>query len=336
MVEEIIDATTALVFLMILGFLVFLLNTFASIVLIINVKKRSRLATLPILWILAANILIGLFPLPIYGLKKYGFEDVSLSGRICDAWRYSYFLCIHLALVSLLIMTVEKIFILMFVLRYKEMLTVFRMNIIFGISWLFFVVFDVIPFFPLNEYDDEKCQYYVKKNWALAMNILTMAIPLPLILCCYGYMIHLAYKQTIRINRESISDGKRRKTKIRTALEIKATRTVAFIVGAYILCWTPSTVYYLLVWLCPHCYPKNYQPHKTWIRFFFKLLNLFHAFLTPIIFCGRNRDFQKDAKKLLKKLTGSNEKDINKSVATMKGTTNYSPSISKSNAIDYT
>ena len=162
----------------------------------------------------------------------------------------------------------------------------------------------MIPFFPFSESDDEYCHYKIKKDWAVAINIITMAIPLPGIVSCYGYMLYLAFGQYVRIQKTStVSKNGSTKKKPRLLSEVKATRKVALIIGAYIICWTPSTLYYLLEWLCPHCYPENYQPHKTWIRFFFKLLVMFHALVTPIIFCCQSREFQKDASRSMRKFS---------------------------------
>ena len=40
--------------------------------------------------------------------------------------------------------------------------------------------------------------------------------------------------------------------------EIVAARMSLFVVFAYILCWGPSFMYYLLLSLCPSCYPKSF------------------------------------------------------------------------------
>ncbi|XP_066927529.1 alpha-1A adrenergic receptor-like [Clytia hemisphaerica] len=301
---SIIDPLAAILLLNITGFIVILFNGF-SLYVFFSQRKHKRISNIPMIWILTANVLIGAFPFPVYGLKKYNFTDPYTLGRICDAWRYTYFSGVHLAMCSLLLMTVQKILILSFPLRYQRIITGFRTNLIFGVAWLFLLIFDMIPFFPFSEHDDEYCHYKIKKDWALAMNIITMAIPLPVIIGCYGYMLYLAFGQYVRIQKTtSIShNGSSKKKKPNMLSEVKATRKVALIIGAYILCWTPSTLYYLIEWLCPHCYPKNYEPHKTWIRFFFKLLVMMHALVTPIIFCCQSREFQKDASRSMRRFS---------------------------------
>ena len=290
-----INPTAALILLIATGLVAILLNGFAIHV-FFSQRKHKRISNIPMIWILVANILIGSFPLPVYGLKKYGFEDPQVASHVCDAWRYTYFSTIHLAMSSLLLMTVQKILILTFPLRYQQILTARRTNLVYATAWIVLLFFDLIPFFPVSEYDREFCHYKIKKDWAVAMNILTMAIPLPIIIGCYCYMVYLAFVQYVRIQKTSTFSAKPR-SKTRLWSEVKATRKVALITGAYIVCWTPSTLYYLLNWLCPSCFPENFEPHKTWIQFFFKLGVMFHAIITPIIFCLQSNEFRKDARK---------------------------------------
>ena len=296
--EPYMNHAVAMVCLLLLGVFVTILNVFAIFILFKS-GKHSRNYSYPLLWLLAANVLIGVFPLPIYGLKKYNFTSASLVGNICDAWRYTYFPTIHLAMASLLIMTVDKVINLQFPLKYPYIITKLRLNLCVLLTWLFFIFFDMIPFFPVNKTDDENCHYNVKKEWAVAMNILTAAVPLPLIVSCYIYMVVLAFKQAFRM--KSKNRGNFRTTslteKLKVAIEVKATKKVTYIVTAYMICWLPSTLYYLLEWICPKCYPDNYEPHKTWIRFFFKLLVLCHGLVTPILFCWQSKIFRANVRK---------------------------------------
>lgn len=290
-----INPLVALISLCLLGLLVALLNLSALAIMRMPVKRKYF--SYPLLWLTASNVLIGIFPLPLYGLKKYNFESSAVASIICDAWRYSYFVTSHISMITLVVMTLDKIISLTSPLRYKYLVTKLRINIILIVFWTFYAGFDIIPFFPISEKDKDNCHYYVKKQWAILMNIFTTAIPLPVIIMCYIYMTMLAYRHAVR---KSFKDKNIKNTSfshnLKVVIEVKATKKVSYIVTAYMICWMPSTIYYLLVWLCPYCFPKNYQPHKTWIRFFFKLLIMFHGFVTPILFCWQSKIFRKSVK----------------------------------------
>ena len=100
--------------------------------------------------------------------------------------------------------------------------------------------------------------------------------------------------------------------KIKNALESKATKQVLYIVRTYVLCWLPSFWYYLLTWLCSKLFSNKYKPHRTWIRFFFKLLVMFHAFITPLLFCWFSDVFLREALRFVLKIGSDKERNPNK------------------------
>ena len=102
-----INPLVALISLCLLGLLVALLNLSALAIMRMPVKRKYF--SYPLLWLTASNVLIGIFPLPLYGLKKYNFESSAVASIICDAWRYSYFVTSHISMITLVVMTLDKI-----------------------------------------------------------------------------------------------------------------------------------------------------------------------------------------------------------------------------------
>ena len=98
-----INPLVALISLCLLGLLVALLNLSALAIMRMPVKRKYF--SYPLLWLTASNVLIGIFPLPLYGLKKYNFESSAVASIICDAWRYSYFVTSHISMITLVVMT---------------------------------------------------------------------------------------------------------------------------------------------------------------------------------------------------------------------------------------
>lgn len=266
-------------------------------------------------WLLVSNVLIGFFPMQFYGLKKYEISSHKISIAVCNIWRYSYFTFTHINLVSLLLMTTDKVVTLRYSLSYNLTITGHRINCIYTIFWLFFIIFDAVLFLPISATDDEWCYYAVMKFWALTMNILTMIIPYPIIVVSYIYMLVVACQQMQDVSRQGFIKSKwnNKMNKIcnKNALELKATKQVLHIVGTYVLCWLPSRWYYLLTWLCPKYLSNEYKPHRPWIRFFFKLLVMFHAFITPLLFCWSSDVFRREALRLVLKIGCDRERNPN-------------------------
>ena len=51
--------------------------------------------------------------------------------------------------------------------------------------------------------------------------------------------------------------------------------------------------------LFPKCFSNKYKPNRTWRRFFFKLLVMFRAFITPLLFCWFIDVFRREALRLV-------------------------------------
>ena len=273
-----INKTAALICLHMSGFCIIILN-FGALIITVKSRKRRKLFSYPLSWLLVSNVLIGLFPMQFYGLKKYEFSSQKISTAVCSTWRYNYFTFTHISLVTLLLMTIDKVVTLRRSLSDHTTIAGHRINCLYTISWFFFIIFDAFPFPPIFTTDDEGYHYAVIKDWALTMNILTMIIPFPIIVVSYIYMLVVACRQMKEISRQDFIKNKwsNKTDKIKNALESKATKQVFYIVGTYVLCCLPSFWYYLLTWLCRKCFSNEYKPHRTWIRFFFKLLITFHA-----------------------------------------------------------
>ena len=89
-------------------------------------------------------------------------------------------------------MTTDKVVTLRYSLSYNLSITGHRINCIYTIFWLFFIIFDVVLFLPISATDDEGCHYAVIKDWALTVNILTMITPFPILVVSYICMLLVA------------------------------------------------------------------------------------------------------------------------------------------------
>ena len=200
--------TAALVCLCMLGFCIIILN-FGALIITIKSRKRKKLFSYPLSWLLVSNVLIGLFPMQFYGLKKYEFSSHKISVAVCRIWRYSYFTFTHISLVSLLLMTIDKVVTLRYSLSYHTTITGHRINCVYTIFWLFFIIFGAVPFLSISATDDEGCHYVVIKDWTLTTNILAMIIPFPVLVVSYIYMTVVPCREMKEITRQGFIKNKR-------------------------------------------------------------------------------------------------------------------------------
>ena len=94
---------------------------------------------------------------------------------------------------------------------------------------------------------------------------------------------------------------------IKNVLESKATKQVLYILRT----WLPSFWYYVLTWLYPKCFSNKYKPNRLWIQVFFKLLLMFHTFITPLLFCWSIDVFRRETLRLVLKIGSDRERNPN-------------------------
>ena len=182
------------------------------------------------------------------------------------------------------------------------MLTKTKVIVMIAASWLY-GVFNYL----LRQLTYRKNQ--PRLDVMLAITILAFLLPLLVILIMYGKIGNIALNHRIRIiavdeqNNENAGSQNQSQTNKRTLwllAELKATRTLAVVVGAFVLCFIGYFVYLLRTTICfewRHLQCKN-APQEViivvqWIKYFNSSLN-------PIIYTVMNGDMRKAMQRLVK------------------------------------
>ena len=270
-----------------------------SIAIIVFLRKKGNVAPFdyPLLSLLVANLLQGTLTLPAYALKKINSFGDSEKAIICDVYRFSFFVCAHASIMSLLVSNVDRLLALLYSLRYWEIVTKTRISAVVAFSWLFVICFDIVPLFTAA--GEKLCHYTPTKQWSISMHIVMNIIPLPLLLAGYIVTIRIAYKHA-RKNDPFKSRNLSRRDKVRIICGIRATKKVMMIIGSYFICVGPACVYYLLQWLCLSCFTRDYDMNrKQYTQFFLKVLVNIYAVVSAIIFYWNSKDFRRKAREIL-------------------------------------
>ena len=237
-----------------------------------------------ILALLFSNILQGLVTLPAYALKKWKVGSKDVEAAICDTFRFSYFLCLHLLIFISVLSSFDQI--IAVILPFRHMKIFSKCHIFAAVVGIVSVslMYNILPFFPIAEKENEKCSYVPFKGWGVA-NLIIQLILLAILLINSIYLTSVAYKHTLhsRTKGRMVADN----YKWYEMMKLKATRTVIMMITAYIICWGPLIIYYLLVWLCQKCFPASYMTYDQWTRFLVKVLGMLYSLWSPIIFATR-------------------------------------------------
>ena len=191
---------------------------------------------------------------------------------------------------------------LIILFRYRRLLTKTKVVVMIISSWLYGI------------FNHSLVQLTYRKNQPrldvmLAVTILAFILPLLVILIMYGKVGKIAFTHRIRINATDgpnnnnagrRSQSKTNKSALWLLAELKATRTLAVVVGAFVLCFIGYFVFLLRTTICHewrNLQCKNAPPEVAivlqWIKYFNSSLN-------PIIYTVMNNDMRKAMKRLVK------------------------------------
>ena len=247
-----------------------------------------------------ADLLVGLVAVPSYIIKKLVVND-AVALVVCDTFRFSYFLTGYASILSLCVISVERLIAVKNPLTYQTTVTRFRITAALLIAWFDAIFVSVLPFVPWQKEGTPECNYNPTHWWSIMVIILNVLTPFCFILFCYLYMYTVAQEHIKRmssgITRSASNISWRRKYK--ELKERKANITIMIVIGLFILCWFPSSIYYFLQKVCPACFSSSFRDHQSVVNALMKLFTFVSSFCNPIIYCWRSKDFRKAFMKLL-------------------------------------
>ena len=192
MEEELVILIVSIIALISSGFILFTLA-----ITLMDHKIRSRPSTAPIASFLVASFIQGALALPMYVYRKISsHRNVSRDG-ICDLYRVPYFFCGHILTMSLLYVSLDRLFVITRPFLYKDYVTTRRFTLLLFASWLVTMAIDSIPFMVASSFEGD-CVYIPNKDWGIIVIIVYIIIPLITIVVCYTFI----WMKAVKIARE--------------------------------------------------------------------------------------------------------------------------------------
>ena len=118
--------------LIILSFAVFSFNNVCVLKIILSKRLRRKVSHIAICSLLFSHDLQGLIVIPAFALKRLERQD---HGIYCDIFRFSYMLTNYGACISLLLITMDRVFAVFYPLKHRVKWTI-KKNAIFYMSRL--------------------------------------------------------------------------------------------------------------------------------------------------------------------------------------------------------
>ena len=256
----------------------------------------------------------------------------DLGLRVCEFWVFVDLLCSVASMTNLSLISVDRYLALSFPLTYRSIMTKFRGFLAIAFVWLYSLLISTLSFTkwsPVAQtFDNPACLKTDKYYYTFAI-IVGFFLPLIILIVAYSLVFkvalgHARRLQLIRaatLNFEAVAgnddeDGaavsnvprpsvasigkierKRRKSIVR---ELKATKTLAIVVGTFIVCWLPFFIIMLTVQFCSECLINLPDVAQQVLGIIFvSVLPLLNSAVNPVIYSSFNNDFRTAFKNII-------------------------------------
>lgn len=303
---------------MILSFLSFgsvLGNSLVVIAILIHPALHS-VTYLSIFSLAIADLLAGIVAMPSYILKKFSFGD-PMDIIVCDVFRFSYFLTGYASVLSLAVISMERLLAVKTPLRSTTFITHRRVIMGLLIAWFDALVISSLPFVPWDSSDSYKeCNYNPTSWWSIMVIIANVIFPFLVIVTCYTYLYLIAKTHIKKILSDRSSLDHRTSKMPKQRNERRATMTIFIVIGVFVASWFPSCFYYFLQKTCPQCFSESFRSkHQSIFNALVKILTFTSSFANPLIYCWRSKHFRNAFRKILSNISRRFAKDYNSNIS---------------------
>lgn len=255
----------------------------------------------------------------------------DLGIGVCQFWIFVDLLCSSASICNLSMVSIDRFLALSHPLTYPSIMTRKRALVAIALVWTYSLIIAFLsftgPWDPNGSMQSiPACQKNDKYYYTFAITV-GFFLPMLILVVNYSLVFKVAFVQARKLRilscatleqnetsditnhngaRQSVVsigriERKRRKSIIR---ELKATKTLAIVVGTFILCWLPFFIIMFTHQFCPDCYREVLSPDAQLGigTVFVYVLPLLNSAVNPIIYSSFNADFRRAFRNMLFRL----------------------------------
>ena len=287
------------------------------------ILRYRRLRTITNYFIISlaiSDLLIAALSMPFrihHTLKKLIW---NLGIKVCEFWVFVDLLCSCASITNLSLISIDRFLALTFPLSYRGIMTKTRGIAAIAFVWAYSGVIASLSFTKWSEnattIATKECLKSDKYYYIFAITA-GFFLPLTILVINYSLVFRVAFIQAKKVqfikltamelaesrenhnqavdSRPSVASVGRIERKKRRSIirELKATKTLAIVIGTFIVCWLP----FFIIMLTIQFYPKSLATlHPSAQKFvaaaFAYVLPLLNSAVNPIIYSSFNSDFR--------------------------------------------
>ncbi|XP_035022831.1 adenosine A2a receptor a [Hippoglossus stenolepis] len=251
-----------------------------------------------------ADIAVGVLAIP--------FAIVISIGFCSNFYGCLFIACFVLVLTqssifSLLAIAVDRYIAIKIPLRYNSLVTGQRARGIIAICWVFSIIIGLTPMMGWHRLPEEgngtdcapglmECLFekVVDMEYMVYFNFFAcVQIPLLLMLAIY-LRIFMAARYQLKLIEVKAAHGEKSRSTLQK--EVQAAKSLAIIVGLFVVCWLPLHIINCFTLFCPKCH----RP-PAWIMYVAIILSHANSVVNPFIYAYRIREFRKTFRRIIQR-----------------------------------
>ena len=276
------------VFLVLITVVTFVGNVAVCLTVLLNDSLRTFTNYL-VTSLAISDLMVATFSLPFRIHQTVHNTSWCLSQDACLFWVWVDLFCCCASIGNLALISVDRFLATRYPFTYEQMITRRRGAAMIAVVWTYSFV---VASSGLTNWTspgatvvgiDNGCYKFDSYFYTFAAAI-GFFLPLAVVACAYSYVLKVALQHWRAIRRVSpiVLPEPAQEHVVRThkALkrELKATKTLAVVVGVFVMCWLPTFIILIVNIWCRSCFDSGHNPH---LAGFFTFVNITFVYTFP-------------------------------------------------------
>ena len=258
-----------------------LATIFGNVLVILAFVLHRRMRTVTNAFVVSlacTDLCVALFSMPVWVAYLLTGPMWILGATVIRAWTMVDILIGTASIMNLMAISFDRVLCIRYPLQYSHWMTRRKVTAIIACVWIYSISVAVASFLLFTE-----------RLFNLIVFIMCFCVPLPVIITAHSIMFKTALRQIRQIR--AIAPAQYAKSHNNFLKEFKAAKTLAVVVGAFVICWLPFVTLNVIYSLCDPSF--DCPVVKPEIIMVAKWMHYGNSLLNPIIYTVMNREFRK-------------------------------------------
>ena len=284
-----------------------LFGNFMVCLAVVLFRRLRNLTNYFVVSLAVSDMLVALVSLPLRIDQTVHNMTWCLGLEACAMWIATDLLCSSASILNLTVISVDRYIAIVHPFRYHGLMTSRVGTALIAFAWGYSLLWMGLSFMNWTDYGAPQ---YLTANpqcgkwdpiYYTVVTCTNFYVPLLVVIVMYGFVFRVAMNQARAVAAmQTSSKGRRgRRTSINLVREVKAAKTLAIVVGAFVVCWFPFfTLNLISLYNLPLLQAMD-KKVALGVRYtFVYVLPAINSTLNPIIYAMFNREFRSAFAKL--------------------------------------